>query len=135
VLGWTLAWDCFATDLEARNNFVLSCAGCHQVDGTGSSNGAVPPFPGNLGYFLNSTAGRAYLVQVPGSSQSLLTDRELAQVLNWMLIDFSRRQLPAPFRPYTETEVRQLRSQRLDDVIAARADIVRKLHEDGFQAR
>jgi len=38
-----------------------------------------------MGYFMRVDGGREYLAQVPGSSQSPLSDQETADLLNWMV--------------------------------------------------
>jgi hypothetical protein len=84
-----------------------------------------------LGYFLRSDAGRAFLVQVPGTSSAPLTDREVAELLNWMLARFSPAEVPASAAPYTESEVTVLRARRMDDVAAIRARVVQELRRTG----
>ena len=69
--------------------YMLQCQGCHLADGTGAP-GAVPSLEG-MGRFLSVPGGREYLVRVPGSAQSPLSDLELAEVLNWMLREFGDR--------------------------------------------
>ena len=71
-------------------NYMLHCQGCHLPGGIGHP-GIVPKMQGEIGAFLASAAGRAYLVQVPGAAQSSLDDAELAAVLNWMLPAFDKR--------------------------------------------
>ena len=67
-------------------------------------------FPGQLGKFLSVPGGREYLVQVPGSALSGLSDEALAGVLNWMLTTFSPAELPSDFKPYSGHEVHQSRA-------------------------
>ena len=43
----------------------------------------VPTLHDELGRMMRVEAMRAYLVQVPGSSQTPLSDQELADVVNW----------------------------------------------------
>ena len=57
--------------------YLLHCQGCHLADGSGKP-GAVPPLAAALGRFPGVDGGRAYLVQVPGSAHSPLSDAELA---------------------------------------------------------
>ena len=77
--------------------------------------------------FLRISAGRAYLVQVPGSSQSLLSDRELAELLNAMVMRFDRGNLPKCFRPYSEREVALTRRPALSDALKVRAGLLKSL--------
>ena len=115
-----------------RGLYVLHCAGCHQLDGTGSAAHQIPDMKGRVGYFLNLPEGRAFLVQVPGTSNSALSDAEVAVLLNWMLPQFSRAEIPTGFVPYTADEVTRLRSQRLDDVAGTRTAIVARLASKGY---
>jgi mono/diheme cytochrome c family protein len=96
-----------------RIDYILHCQGCHRPDGAGIP-GTVPALKNHVGKFLRVPSGRAYLVQVPGTAQSSLTDAEVAGVLNWMLETFSAEQLPADFEPYTEEEVARLRVPLLE---------------------
>jgi mono/diheme cytochrome c family protein len=135
------AIGCFLAALTAgasespRYNFLLHCGGCHQSDGSGAPDSGVPSFLGNLGYFLRNPAGRRFLAQVPGSSQSPLDDQDLADVLNWILTDFCRAELPATFSPFTADEVHAARGTPLADVKAQRARIITELHADGYPVR
>lgn len=120
---------------EPSFNFMLNCAGCHQSDGTGLSDGTVPSFHANLGHFVRIPEGREFVIQVPGSSQSALDDDELAAVLNWMLDEFCRSELPRAFEPYTAAEVHRLRAIPLSDVKLTRARIIANLREAGYDVR
>lgn len=89
-------------------DYALHCMGCHQQDGAGTE-GKVPALKGSMGSFLSVSGGREFLVQVPGTAQSALSDARIAAVLNWMLYQFSPEQIPADFVPYTTTEISRLR--------------------------
>jgi mono/diheme cytochrome c family protein len=115
-----------------RGYYVLHCAGCHQPDGTGSAPHEIPNMKGTVGHFLRLPEGRAFLVQVPGTSNSALSDAEIAVLLNWMLPQFSRAEIPPGFVPYTADEVTRLRKKRLDDVAGTRAAIVTRLASMGY---
>lgn len=121
-----------AADL-GRQHYVLNCAGCHQFDGSGSRSHEIPNMRGAVGNFLRLPEGRAFLVQVPGTSNSRLSDAEIATLLNWMVAEFSRAEIPPDFTPYTPAEVTRLRHRRLDDVAATRAAIVAKLAAMGYR--
>lgn len=116
-----------------RQHYLLHCAGCHQRDGTGSAPHEIPNMKGAVGHFLRVPEGRAFLVQVPGTSNSALSDGEIAVLLNWMLPQFSRDEIPPGFVPYTADEVTRLRNQRLDDVAGTRAAIVTRLSSMGYR--
>jgi hypothetical protein len=106
-------------------SYMLQCQGCHLADGSGAP-GAVPSLEG-MGRFLAVPGGRAYLVRVPGSSQSPLSDRELAELLNWMLRSFTPDATPAHFVPFSAEEVAGVRRPPLIDVEAVRADLLRRI--------
>lgn len=116
-----------------RLNYLLHCSGCHAQDGSGNPDCGVPTMRGALGHFLRLPEGRDFLVQVPGTSQSALSDAEVAEMLNWILKTYSPEQIPQGFKPYTKQEVAALRARPLDDVSGRRADIVRRLREQGIR--
>ena len=93
-------------------NYMLNCMGCHLPDGSGAP-GKVPSVRDSLAVLSLSSAGRRYLVQVPGASQSPLSDLELAQVLSWMVRTLSARAVPADFRDFTAAEVATYRRSPL----------------------
>lgn len=115
-----------------RADYVLQCAGCHRVDGRGSSRHGIPDFRQSVGAFVHLPAGREYLIRVPGAAHSQLNNAELAAVLNWVLSEFSAAQLPPDFHPYTEQEVAAARPQRYDDVVPVRHGLARTLSSMGF---
>ena len=111
-----------------RINYMIHCMGCHLADGTGAPPD-VPSLPQHLGQFLLVEGGREYLIQVPGTAFSPLSDAETAEVLNWMLETFSRNQLPDDFVPYTAAEVARYRSQPLTDVQIVRNQLLADLEQ------
>ncbi len=113
----------------AQTDYMLSCQGCHLGDGQGFPDHGVPMLTGYVGNFLKVAGGREFLVQVPGSAQSNLSDARLAALLNWMLRSFSPNEVPADFAPYTAAEVGRLRARPLVAVRATRADLVRRIGE------
>jgi mono/diheme cytochrome c family protein len=106
--------------------YMLHCQGCHLPDGSGRP-GEVPSLAGTLGRLAAVPRGRAYLVQVPGSASSPLSDAELAAVLNWMLGAFSPAPPAASVAPYDAAEVARYRATPLVDVAGARARLLRRL--------
>jgi mono/diheme cytochrome c family protein len=115
-----------AADESPRVLYLLHCQGCHLADGSGRP-GEVPALAGSLGRFLAVEGGRAYLVQVPGSAHSPLSDAELASVLNWMLATFGPESAARALRPYDADEVAGYRATPLVDVAAARAELLRRI--------
>ena len=104
-------------------NYMLNCMGCHLADGSGAS-GKVPSVRGSMLILSRSTAGRRYLVQVPGAAQSPLSDLELAQVLSWMVRNLSARAVPADFTDFTAAEVAEYRRSPLVNVRETRARLL-----------
>ncbi len=108
--------------------FAAHCAGCHGDKGRSVSE--FPTLAGRVGYFTRLPAGRAYLVQVPGVALSTLSDAQVADVMNWLLRNYSREQLAPDFAPYTRDEVAALRRERINPW-AVRAQVVRALAQEG----
>lgn len=131
--GWLLAFGLAqplyagepANDQRPRIDYMLNCQGCHLPNGEGA--GDVPRMTDFVGNFLKVPGGREFLVQVPGSANAPLDDARLAQLLNWMLDEISRDQLPAGFRPYTADEVGEYRTVPLHDVLETRAKLIQKI--------
>jgi hypothetical protein len=89
--------------------YLTSCGGCHGAHGV-SAPRAVPTLRHLTGTFLCTRQGRQYLVRLPDVALSVLSDRMLTEVMNWVALD-----LGAPVaggreaRPYTVAEVTRLR--------------------------
>ena len=115
-----------ATD-PVQLDYMLNCQGCHLPGGEGMPSRGVPRAADNLAKFLHVNGGREFLIRVPGSAQSDLDDERLAKVINWMLVNFSRDQLPDEFAPYTASEVGELRADPLVDVGATRAALIEEI--------
>jgi mono/diheme cytochrome c family protein len=111
--------------------YTLNCWGCHQPQAQGIP-GSVPRLANSMGYFLHIPEGRAYLAEVPGVATAPLSDEQIAQVLNWMLLTFSRPQLPEHFLPYTATEIHKYRMHKLVDVTEVRRRLAAELKSKGF---
>lgn len=107
-------------------DYMLHCQGCHKPDGSAQGD-IVPALRGQMGRFLHDPQGREFLVRVPGVAQSQLDDKALAEVLNWMLVQFDRANLPAGYAPFTEREVGALRARPLSDTKRRRALLVAKI--------
>jgi len=108
---------------DPRIDYMLHCQGCHGPDGSGAP-GAAPSFRGHVGKFLSVPGGREYLIRVPGTSRSELSDASTAALLNWILHQFSARELPADLEPYTEEEVTRQRRPALADPGAVRRTLI-----------
>lgn len=112
-----------AVEARARADYMIHCQGCHVQDGSGFP-GKVPDLRETLPMLLSVEGGRAFLVRVPGSSQSALSDARLAGVLNWMVTTFGGEGLAPEFTPYQPDEVTQYRATRLHDVFATRNALI-----------
>jgi hypothetical protein len=106
-----------------RIDYMLNCMGCHVGDGSGAP-GKVPSLRESLVPLASTAAGRRYLVEVPGASQSPLSDAALAQLLNWMVRNLSARPVPPHFADFTADEVASYRATRLVNVSEVRARLL-----------
>ena len=103
----------FGALASPHNDYMLQCQGCHQPDGSGSS-GSVPDMRDTIGLFLFVPGGREFLVRVPGSALSPLSNARLAEVLNWMIAAFGPSEVAARFTPFTAGEVARTRRPLAD---------------------
>ncbi len=117
-----------ANEILARQNYILNCQGCHLPDGSGSK-GNVPKMNDFVGYFLHVPGGREFIVQVPGAAGAPISDQELADVMNWMLLNFSKNELPDPFVPYDSEEIAKLRKEPLIDMHHRREELIVKIKD------
>jgi hypothetical protein len=108
---------------EPSVNYMLHCMGCHTPDGRGEP-GHVPSVRNTLVPLASKPEGRKFLVQVPGSAQSRLSDAELAAVLNWMIANLSASPAPAELKKFAETEVSAYRHTPLAAVAAVRERLI-----------
>lgn len=122
-----------AVRASPAQDYMLYCRGCHGPEAQGVP-GKIPALAHSLALFLRTPAGRDYVMRVPGAANSVLGDRELAGVLNWLLTRFNAQELPPGTPPFTEQEVAQARHRPLAGVQAARRAIVRELASSGAQA-
>lgn len=122
ALALTLLFGGNALAETAQANYLLNCMGCHLMDGSGTRD-KVPSLKGEVARFLHVEGGRAFLIQVPGTSQSRLNDAETAEVLNYILRTFDPGHLPDDFMPFTADEVTLHRGTQLVDAVARRAEL------------
>jgi hypothetical protein len=111
-------------------DYVLHCRGCHGATAEGVP-GKVPALAHTLAQFMRSPAGRSYVLRVPGASNSMLTDGQLAEVLNWIAGHFGADQLPASAPPFTAQEVSAHRHTPMASVQATRREVVKELAASG----
>ncbi|HEY7377214.1 MAG TPA: c-type cytochrome [Steroidobacteraceae bacterium] len=109
---------------RARQNFQLNCMGCHGEDGRGLE-GHVPSLHGTLSRIASVPKGRDYVLRVPGVTQSLLSPGEVAEVLNWAILQFSDEKAAKQIRPFTAAEVASAREKSLLEISTPRAEALR----------
>jgi hypothetical protein len=112
-----------APHYDAASNYAIHCMGCHRADGSGSPP-EVPSLRADLPWMLRSSAGREYVIRVPGVAGSPLSDGETTAVLNWIAEAFVPRAPSAPLAPFTEQEVAAARHRPLLDVRAERTRLL-----------
>lgn len=109
---------------RAQLNYMLQCQGCHKADG-GGIPGSVPDLKTYAITFLSQPKGRQYYVGVPGSANSPLTDKELAEVLNFILVDIIRVDATGQANIlFSESEVTNYRQRKIADVEALRLQLI-----------
>jgi hypothetical protein len=82
----------------------------------------VPSVRDTLVPLASKPEGRRFLIQVPGSAQSRLSDTDLAEVLNWMVTNLSA--VPRPVQKFTAAEVAAYRHKPLVAVKAERQRLI-----------
>jgi mono/diheme cytochrome c family protein len=110
-------------------DYMLYCMGCHGPEARGVA-GKIPPLAGALPLYMRTASGRDYVLRVPGAANSVLTDAQLAAVLNWLATTY-----PAPGEqpasPFTAEEVTRARHTPLANVLATRQAVVLELAAGG----
>ena len=96
-------------------------------DGRGGKD--VPNFIGFVGNFLKTDKGREYLLRVPGSANSAVNDEKLAELMNWIILEFGEQSVPKDFRYYTAEEVGRIRKSPLMEVVEYRKAIIQDLKD------
>lgn len=114
-----------------RGHYVLHCAGCHRIDGSGAPDRYVPDLR-RLGQFLRVDGGREFVIGVPGVMGSGLDDAQVAEVANWLLATMARDSVPAGHRPFTAAEVAATRARPMPDVAATRHRLVERARAQGI---
>lgn len=112
-----------------QQDYVLYCMGCHGPGAEGVA-GKIPPLAGALARFMRSPEGRNYVLRVPGAANSVLTDAQLAALLNWLAERYRVADEPPP-QPFTAEEVASVRHTPLANVLATRREVVRSLAASG----
>lgn len=112
-------------------NYQLQCVGCHLTNGEGAPRSDVPMMKGFVGNFLKVEGGREFLIRVPGSSLSALSNSQLAELLNWMLKDdgIAGGSAPKGFKPYTGKEVESYRGVMIKDLVGYRRNLIEQIRD------
>jgi hypothetical protein len=113
----------FAVNASPKTDYMIHCMGCHAMNGQGMPP-EVPAFDSTLGDIVGKIGGRAYLIQVPGASQSHLNDERLADVLTWLLREFVGDELPSDFQDISTLEVNRFRPEILTNPDLARVNLL-----------
>ena len=120
-----------AAHASPQQDYVLYCMGCHGPQAEGVP-GKVPPLAHALGRYMRSAAGRNYVLRVPGAANSVLSDAQLAAVLNWVAQTFDAEELSDSVPLFTAEEVTGLRHSPLPSVLATRREVVTALATTGL---
>jgi hypothetical protein len=89
----------------AQSDFIEQCAGCHGVRGS-SVPAHLPELKDRVGWFMCTPDSRAYLLRLPNVAHSRLTDnRQLADLMNYVIFVLGGRSAPAGTKPFTADEV------------------------------
>jgi mono/diheme cytochrome c family protein len=123
----------FTTTAHAspKQDYVLYCMGCHGPQAEGVP-GKVPPLAHALGRYMRSAAGRNYVLRVPGAANSVLSDAQLADVLNWLAQTFDADELSSAVPLFSTAEVTGQRHSPLPSVLATRREVIRELAVTGL---
>jgi mono/diheme cytochrome c family protein len=116
-------------DAGPDQDYMLYCMGCHGAEARGVP-GKIPPLAGSLARFMRTPEGRDYVLRVPGAANSVLTDAQLAAVLNWLAARYPAAEEPRP-APFTVEEVTRARRTPLANVQERRREVIRGLAASG----
>lgn len=110
---------------SAKSQFLERCGGCHGLEGE-SVAALVPSLKGQVGYFMCTPEGRAYLGRLPNVAFSQVPDAELAEILNYVVFTVGGSSAPSHAKPYTAAEAGRLRKAPLTatDLVEQRTRIV-----------
>lgn len=117
---------------SAHANYILRCAGCHTLDGSGVADAGIPDFRNLVGAFTADEAGRTYFMHVPGVIGASLTDQEIAGLLNYVVDTWAGESRPPFFINFTANEVARLRAVEIGDVVTYRRSLVEDLTAKGI---
>lgn len=113
----------------AQSVYLEYCGGCHGLQGVSAPH-LVPSLRGQVGRFLCTEKGRAYVVRLPSLARSPFDDELLAQLVNFVVFDLGGGDA-GRYKRYTPAEVAALRRRSLFDanLTQYRGEVVRELIE------
>jgi mono/diheme cytochrome c family protein len=120
---------------QGRIDYLLHCSGCHAQDGRGLEHKGIPALKDQVGYFLRTEGGRAYVMQIPGLLSAGMPDDRAAGVTNYIMARFAGPSLAENFVPYSAAEAKRYRESRPADIPAKRRLLKSELSEAGFSIR
>lgn len=121
----TLGVESSETVQRTAFNYAINCRGCHGPEAM-ATHASVPDMKDFIDRFLEVEGGREYLIQVPGVSRSALSDQEVADMLNWLIVTQGRKKTIQ--RPFKEAEIRKHRSSPLSaNAATVRASLIEKI--------
>jgi mono/diheme cytochrome c family protein len=108
----------------ARSAFLERCGGCHGLDGKAAA-AVVPDLRDQVGYFLCTPEGRAYVGRLPNVAFSAVSDQQLAEIVNYAVFKVGGSSAPPGAKPYSAAEVGRLRRNPLTatDLVAQRSRV------------
>ncbi|GBU10261.1 hypothetical protein AwWohl_13990 [Gammaproteobacteria bacterium] len=115
------------TKSNALYNYQIFCQGCHRPDGSGIL-GSVPALKSFMGYLTWSPKGRQYLMSSPGLSAPNLSEQDRADLLNWILLEFSEQSIPKDFQFFTHSEVAKNGDKVMLDTNQERQNIIKQIY-------
>ncbi|QSR89588.1 hypothetical protein IT6_04790 [Methylacidiphilum caldifontis] len=104
--------------------YLLHCSGCHGLKGEGVV-GVSPQINRIIGYFLANREGRKYIIKLPGIALAPLSDEQLADLLNWVVSQFSSPSFS--FQKFTKEEISKERKEPLWDIEKERKELLKRL--------
>jgi len=100
----------------AQSDYIEQCAGCHGVQGS-SVPAHLPELKNRVGWFMCTPESRAYLLRLPNVAHSRLTDnRQLADLMNYVIFVLGGPSAPTGTKPFTGDEVAHERQFALTSV-------------------
>ena len=124
-LSFALLMPIIANAESPRFNYIMHCQGCHLDDGRETAD-IIPALTGT-GQFLRVPGGREFLATVPGVATAPISDEEVADLLNWMLYQFSAEDMLENFVPYSTDEMHKLRRTPLLEVQGVRQQLMAEI--------